>query len=275
MNRIGKVLSWLSGILVVMILFSILGDIVGVSFKYIDINYFLESSMSAGRKGGVYPIIVSTVVITALTVVFTVPLGLLVAIYLSKHFPKQSAFSGYVRSMVHVLSGVPSIVFGLFGNALFCVYFGMGFSLFSGALTLSCMALPLFISSVEKGISSIPNSILQTTKSLGLSLYTTYRSILIPISIPSIIAGLVLSIGRALAETAALIFTSGYVDRLPESIWDSGRTLSVHIYDLAMNVPGGDIGAYKSSFVLILLILFINSSFSIFAKAVFGKGNTV
>jgi phosphate transport system permease protein len=158
-----------------------------------------------------------------------------------------------------VLAGVPSIVFGLFGNAFFCIYLGLGFSILSGGLTLACMVLPILIRTAEEGLHSAPHDYRLAAAALGMSRSATLVHLLLPAAAPALVAGLMLGIGRAGAETAALIFTSGYVDRMPDSLFDSGRALSVHIYDLSMNVAGGDASAYASALVLIILLLIINS----------------
>lgn len=153
---------------------------------------------------------------------------------------------------------MPSIVFGLFGNAFFSVFLGLGFSILSGGLTLACMILPIFIRTSEVGLAAVSNDWRHGAAALGMSRASALRHILLPAAAPAIAAGLMLGIGRATAETAALVFTSGYVDRMPESLTDSGRALAVHIYDLSMNVSGGDGAAYASAIVLIVLIVVIN-----------------
>lgn len=157
-----------------------------------------------------------------------------------------------------VLAGVPSIVFGLFGNAFFSVFLGMGFSILAGGLTLACMILPIFIRTSEVGLAAVSNDWRHGAAALGMSRASVLWHILLPAAAPAVAAGLMLGIGRATAETAALIFTSGYVDRMPESLTDSGRALAVHIYDLSMNVSGGDGAAYASALVLIVLIVLVN-----------------
>jgi phosphate transport system permease protein len=159
-----------------------------------------------------------------------------------------------------ILAGVPSIVFGLFGNVFFCKVLGLGFSILSGGLTLACMVLPILIRSTEEGFRAVPNEYRLGAAALGFSRTTTLFKLLLPAAVPGLVVGLVLGIGRAIAETAALLFTSGYVDRMPESLLDSGRSLSIHIYDLSMNVSGGDKNAYASALVLLLLILLINGT---------------
>lgn len=161
-----------------------------------------------------------------------------------------------------MLAGVPSIVFGLFGNAFFCRVLGLGFSILSGGLTLACMVLPLLIRATEEGFRSVPREYRTGAAALGLSRTRTLFSLLLPAAAPGLLVGLVLGIGRAVAETAALIFTSGYVDRWPESLLDSGRSLSIHIFDLSMNVPGGDANAYASALVLMGILLALNGASS-------------
>jgi len=187
-----------------------------------------------------------------------VPVGLGTAALLAEFTPAHGVFGRMVRRSLDVLSGVPSIVFGLFGNAFFCKTLGMGFSILSGGLTLACMVLPLLIRSTEEGFRAVPNEYRLGAAALGLSRVGTLFHLLLPAAVPGLLVGLVLGIGRALAETAALIFTSGYVDRTPESLLDSGRSLSIHIFDLSMNVSGGDPNAYGSALVLVVLLLIIN-----------------
>ena len=202
--------------------------------------------------------LVSTALILLVCMGVSLPIGLGTAVLLAEFTPAHGVFGRVVRRSLDVLSGVPSIVFGLFGNALFCKTLGMGFSILSGGLTLSCMVLPLLIRSIEEGFRAVPQEYRLGAAALGLSRTSTLVHLLLPAAVPGLVVGLVLGIGRALAETAALIFTSGYVDRMPESLLDSGRSLSIHIFDLSMNVSGGDANAYASALVLVILLLAIN-----------------
>jgi len=214
----------------------------------------------AGRAGGIGPILISTLLILAVCLASCVPLGVGAAILLAEFTSADRVFGRFVRRSLDVLAGVPSIVFGLFGNAFFCIYLGMGFSILSGGLTLGCMVLPILIRSVEEGLRAVPDDYRLGAAALGLTRGQALIRILLPAATPGIAVGLVLGIGRALAETAALIFTSGYVDRTPSSLLDSGRALTVHMYDLAMNVPGGEPNAYTSALVLVVLLLVINAA---------------
>lgn len=236
----------------------ILGDLLLGAATHLSWSFLFDAPTDAGRNGGIGPILISTLLILAIALVTAVPIGLGVAVWLSDFARPGRSVAASVRLVLDVLAGVPSIVYGLFGNAFFSVVLGLGFSILSGGLTLACMILPVFIRTCEAGLSAVNDGWRQGARALGLSRTTTLWHILLPAASPAILAGLILGIGRATAETAALLFTSGYVDRMPESLLDSGRALAVHIFDLSMNVSGGDKAAYASAFVLILLIVVLN-----------------
>jgi phosphate transport system permease protein len=202
--------------------------------------------------------IISTGLLVGICMTVAFPISLGTAIFLAEYTRDDHPLGRFLRGSLDVLAGVPSIVFGLFGNALFCHALGLGFSIVSGGLTLACMVLPILIRTTEEGFRVIPREQRLSAAALGLSQQTTVRAILLPAAIPGLLVGSILGLGRAIAETAALIFTSGYVDRMPESVMDSGRALSVHIYDLAMNVAGGNPNAYATAVVLVGLLFIIN-----------------
>lgn len=229
----------------------ILADVVSHGASHLSLELLTAPPSDAGRAGGVGPILVSTAWILAVCMAVAVPLGLATAVLLAEFARDARGFGRLVRRSLDVLAGLPSIVFGLFGYALFCHALGLGFSILSGGLTLACMVLPVLIRSVEAALRAVPDEMRAASAALGLSKTTAVRSLLLPAAAPGLAVGLILGIGRALAETAALLFTSGYVSRMPSSLLDSGRALSVHVYDLAMNVPGGDGMAYASALVLL------------------------
>lgn len=251
---------WSAAILVAATFAWLLADLLWQGAGRIDWSFILSAPRNAGRSGGIAPILVSTLLIVAVAIAVAAPLGLATAILLAEIVQRGSRTERWVGLSLDVLAGMPSIVFGLFGNAFFCVWLGLGFSILAGGLTLACMVLPILIRTAEAGLRMVPNEWRFAAAALGMSRSTTLRHVLIPAAAPGLIAGLMLGIGRAMAETAALVFTSGYVDRMPSSLWDSGRAMSVHIYDLAMNVAGGDQSAYASALVLIVLLILINSA---------------
>lgn len=254
-----EVIFWLVPLAITALFVWILGDLVSGGIQAISWQFLTTAPLDTGRAGGIAPILVSTGLILAICLATALPISLATAIMLAEFTSDRSLFGRLVRRSLDILAGVPSIVFGLFGNAFFAKTLGLGFSLLSGGLTLACMVLPILIRSTEAGLRAVPNEYRLNSASLGISRASTLLHVLLPAAMPGLVAGLVLGIGRAIAETAALIFTSGYVDRMPTSLWDSGRSLSIHIYDLSMNVTGGDTNAYGSALVLIVILLAINA----------------
>ena len=258
-NTLASMLIWMIAALITGVFAWLLADIIIHGLAKLSWSFLVEAPQNAGRSGGIGPIIVSTGLILLVAMATAAPLGLATAVLLSEFTRHDSGSGRLVRRSLDVLAGVPSIVFGLFGNAFFCIYLGLGFSILSGGLTLACMVLPILIRTAEEGLRATPNDYRLAAAALGMSRSAALFHLLLPTATPALAAGLLLGIGRAGAETAALIFTSGYVDRMPDSLFDSGRALSVHIYDMSMNVAGGDASAYSSSLVLIILLLIINS----------------
>ena len=252
------VLVWGSAVLVTATFCWLLGDIIWHGLSHLSWIFLTAPPENAGRRGGIGPILVSTFLILGVCLAVSLPIGIGTAVLLAEFTSDHSLFGRLTRRSLDVLAGVPSIVFGLFGNAFFCKTLGLGFSILSGGLTLACMVLPILIRSTEEGFRAAPSNYRLSAAALGLSRTTTLFHLLLPAAVPGLLVGLVLGVGRASAETAALIFTSGYVDRMPESLLDSGRALSVHIFDLSMNVSGGDANAYASALVLVTSLLMIN-----------------
>ena len=260
LDRFMTLAVWSAALLVAAAFLWLLGDVLWHGAAHLSWSFLTEAPENAGRSGGIGPILVSTLMILAVAVAAAVPLGLATAVWLTEFIRPGSRFGRLVGLSLDVLAGVPSIVLGLFGNAFFCVYLGLGFSILAGGLTLACMVLPIFIRTAEAGLRAVPADWRNGAAALGLSRGAALIHILLPAAAPALAAALMLGIGRAMAETAALIYTSGYVDRMPSSLSDSGRALAVHIYDLSMNVAGGDPNAYASALVLITLLIIINST---------------
>jgi phosphate transport system permease protein len=263
---LASTLVWSAATLVTTTFCWLLGDILWHGLSHLSWTFLTAPPRNAGREGGIGPILVSTMLILGVCLSVSVPIGVGTAVLLAEFTTDASLFGRLTRRSLDVLSGVPSIVFGLFGNAFFCKTLGLGFSILSGGLTLACMVLPILIRSTEEGFRAVPTGYRLSAAALGLSRTTTLFHLLLPAAVPGLLVGLVLGMGRAIAETAALIFTSGYVDRMPESLLDSGRALSIHIFDLSMNVSGGDANAYASALVLIVLLLAINGTASWLAE---------
>lgn len=274
-ERLAGAVLWGCALLLAASFAWIVADLVVHGVGRIDAGFLTAAPRDAGRGGGIGPIVVSTLLIVLVCLAVAVPVGLGTAVLLAEFTSDHHRFGRVVRRSLDVLAGVPSIVFGLFGAAFFCKTLGLGFSILAGGLTLACMALPILIRSIEVGFRAVPDDYRRAAAALALSRTTTLLRVLLPVATPGLAVGLVLGIGRAVAETAALIFTSGYVDRMPGSLFDSGRALAVHIFDLSMNVPGGTGNAYASALVLLVLLLLINGAASALAHRWLHRGIVV
>ena len=258
-DAVAHLAIWAAALLVVFAFGWILSDVAAQGASRLSLDLLVSAPSDAGRSGGIAPILISTALILGVCLCVALPLGLGTAVLLAEFSHDAHGFGRLVRRSLDVLAGLPSIVFGLFGYALFCVALGLGFSILSGGLTLACMVLPVLIRSIEVALRAVPDEIRAGAAALGFSKTAAIRGLILPAAAPGLAVGLILGIGRALAETAALLFTSGYVSRMPGSLYDSGRALSVHVYDLAMNVPGGDAMAYASALVLVALLVGMNA----------------
>lgn len=239
-------------------------DVLSLGLDTVSWAFLIEAPRAAGRAGGIGPILVSTALIVSICLAAALPLALGTALLLSECLAKGSRSAQFMRVLLDVLASVPSIAFGAFGYVFFAQVLHLGFSILSGGLTLATMVLPLLVGSIEQSLRAVPLEIRMASAGVGFSRAQTLFLVLLPIAAPGILVGVLLGIGRALAETAALVFTSGYVARLPGSLLDSGRTLSVHIYDLSMNVPGGEPAAAATTLVLIASLLLMNGAFLCF-----------
>ncbi|MCX8045235.1 MAG: phosphate ABC transporter permease PstA [Desulfobacterota bacterium] len=239
------------GILVVIVCVIVVKGI-----AYIDLNFLFTYPEDMGRHGGVFPSLIGTIFLVALSICFATPLGLGTAIYLTE-YTKETMMTKTIRFGVESLAGIPSILYGLFGFIFFVIKLKMGWSLISGALTLTIMILPTIIRTSEEAIKAVPRSLRIVSHSLGATLWETTLKVVLPCAAPGILTGIMLSIGRAVGETAAVIFTMGSSLRLPTSLFDSGRTLAVHFYILAREGISME-KAYATALVLVVSILAVN-----------------
>ena len=211
------------------------------------------------------PAIVSTIYMVILSLVMAVPIGVFSAVYLVEYAKRGSKLVKVMRTTTETLQGIPSIVYGLFGYILFVITLGWSYSLIAGAVTLAIMILPLIIRTTEEALMSVPDSYREGSFGLGAGkLYTVFKLIL-PCAVPGILAGVILAIGRIVGESAALIFTAGTVAQVPGSIFDSARTLSVHMYALLSEGLYTD-EAYATAVVLLILVIMINAISGMIAK---------
>jgi phosphate transport system permease protein len=236
----------------------LLWDLVWRGAGQISLGFLAGEVERAGLEGGIGPVIASTAIVLAICLLLAVPLGVGSAVWLAEFARVGGVASRLVGLGIDLLASVPSIVFGLFGLVFFCEILGFGYSLWSGGLTLGLMVVPILMRLSLAAMAALPADLRSGAAALGLSKTTTLWRLQLPAAAPGIGVGLALGVGRALSETAALLFTSGYATRWPGSPADGGRALSVHIYDLAINVPGGMDRAAASGLVLMTLLLGIN-----------------
>ena len=203
------------------------------------------------------PAIINTLIMTVLTLIIAVPVGILSAVYLVEYAKRGSKLVSVIRITTETLSGIPSIVFGLFGYLAFVIATGWRNSIIAGALTLAIMVLPTIIRTTEEALIAVPDSYREGSYGLGAGKLRTIFKIVLPSAVPGILSGVILSIGRIVGETAALIFTSGTVAAVPQKLTDSARTLAVHMYCLM--TEGLYTGqAYATAVILIVMVLLIN-----------------
>ena len=220
----------------------------------------------------VLPALVNTLTVTFLALLIAVPLGVFSAVYLVEYAKKGNRFVSLVRITAETLSGIPSIVYGLFGYLLFVTTLNFGYSLLSGALTLSIMILPVTMRTTEEALLSVPDAYREGSFGLGAGKLRTVFHVVLPSAVPGILAGVILATGRIVGETAALIFTTGTVAQIPDSIMGSGRTLAVHLYALWNEGLNTD-KAYATAVVLLVIVAAINTLSAFVAKKI-TKGKT-
>lgn len=211
------------------------------------------------------PAIINTVLMTLCTLVMAVPVGVFSAIYLAEYSKKGSKIVKIIRMTVETLSGIPSIVYGLFGFLAFVIALHWQYSFISGAITLAIMVLPLIMRTTEEALLAVPDSYREGSYGLGAGKLRTIFKIILPAAMPGILAGVILAVGRIVGETAALIFTAGTTAAVPENIFSSTRTLAVHMYCLLSEGLYID-QAYATAVVLLVMVIIINALSSFLAK---------
>lgn len=214
-----------------------------------------------------FPALVNTVTMTLVSLLIAVPLGVFSAVYLVEYAKRGNKLVTAVRITTETLSGIPSIVYGLFGSLLFVAKLKWGYSMLAGAFTLAIMILPLIMRTTEEALKSVPDSYREGSFGLGAGKLRTVFRIVLPSAVPGILAGVILAVGRIVGETAALIFTAGTVAQIPKNLMGSGRTLSVHLYALWNEGLAAE-QAYATAVVLLVIVVLINAASSFIAKKI-------
>lgn len=265
-ENILKLLVYLSAIFTVGSLVVIVGYIFIKGIKGVTPT-FLFSDYSASGDGGILPMVITTLYTVALSLIIATPIGILSAIYLQEYAKKGKIVTA-IRFATEGLAGIPSIVYGLFGGIFFVVTLGMKYSILSGSLTVAIIILPVIIRTTEEALKTVPQSYREASLALGSTKFQTLYKVIVPSAIPGILSGIILSVGRVIGESAAILLTAGTVAQMPGGIFDSARTLTVHAYLLTKEK--GDIQTAASiGIVLIVMVLVLNT----FAKVVAKKLN--
>ena len=259
---------WISAALTVGFLFWIIWYILSNGLQHVDWNFITDNYTRTGEEHGIFPMIVATIYMVIASIAVAAPLGIMTAIYLTEYAKVGSRLVKIIRFCTESLAGIPSIIFGLFGMTFFVAILGLGFSILSGALTLSILILPVIIRTTEEALMAVPQTYREGSYGLGASkIYTIWRLIL-PSAMPGILTSVILSIGRVIGESAPVFLTAGMVARIPDSLLDSGRTLTVHLYKLTTELFTVEEWnqAYGTATVLIVVVLLINMVTKLIAR---------
>ena len=259
-EKIAFTLLLIATLLVIVPVLAVIVIIIKNGLAGISWEFLTQMPRSGMRAGGILPAIVGTFYLVAGAVFVALPLGLFAAIYLSE-YSKDNLMNRIVRLAIINLAGVPSVVFGLFGLALFVTFFKFGSSILAGSLTLGVMILPVIITSSREALDAVPKSFREVSLSLGATKLQTIKHAVLPHALPGILTGTILGIGRAAGETAPILFTVAafYLPRLPKSIFDQAMALPYHLYVLSTQVPNVDVKIrYGTALVLLAIVLLMN-----------------
>ncbi|MFA6746152.1 MAG: phosphate ABC transporter permease PstA [Bacteroides graminisolvens] len=247
---------------VVLILFAILGFIIYKGVGVINWEFISSAPREGMTAGGIWPAIVGTFYLMVGSALFAFPIGVMSGIYMNEYAPKGKLVR-FIRVMTNNLSGIPSIVFGLFGMALFVNYLGFGDSILAGSLTLGLLCVPIVIRTTEEALKAIPDTLREGSRALGATKLQTIWHVILPMAMPNVITGLILALGRVSGETAPILFTCAayFLPQLPESVLDQCMALPYHLY--VISTSGTDMEAqlpiaYGTALVLILIVLAVN-----------------
>ena len=247
---------------VVLILFAILGFIIYKGVGVINWEFISSAPREGMTAGGIWPAIVGTFYLMVGSALFAFPIGVMSGIYMNEYAPKGKLVR-FIRVMTNNLSGIPSIVFGVFGMALFVNYLGFGDSILAGSLTLGLLCVPIVIRTTEEALKAIPDTLREGSRALGATKLQTIWHVILPMAMPNVITGLILALGRVSGETAPILFTCAayFLPQLPQSVLDQCMALPYHLY--VISTSGTDMEAqlpiaYGTALVLILIVLAVN-----------------
>ena len=253
-------------VLIFLVLYILIKGLPNLSPDMFSIKYTSENA-------SLVPALINTVTMTAISLLIAVPLGVGAAIYLVEYASRGNKLVGVVRITAETLTGIPSIVYGLFGYLMFVVALKWSYSMLAGACTLAIMILPVIMRTTEEALKSVPDTYREGSFGLGAGRLRTVFKIVVPAAAPGILSGIILSVGRIVGETAALIYTSGTAAQVPKTLMDSGRTLSIHMYALWSEGLSTK-ESYATAVVILLLVLGLNALSGFVAKKVGGSNGS-
>ena len=270
-----KVAFFILGLVTLIVIMPIIAVIVYIvknALSVLSWDFIFQAPRHGMREGGIFPAIIGTIYLIIGTAALALPLGILAAVYLVE-YAKDNALTRIIKLAIVNLSGIPSIVYGLFGFALFVIFLKFGTSILSGSLTLAIMSLPVIITSTKEALESVPFSFREVSLSLGASKWQTIRYCVLPYAMPGILTGTVLSLSRAAGETAPILFTVAafYLPRLPRSIFDQVMALPYHLYSITTQVPNMPLAISFATASVLILLVFILNVISIVLRWHFGK----
>ena len=259
------------GIISILPVFLIIGYIVYKGLPAISWEFLTEMPKNGMREGGIFPAIIGTIYLTIGTIVVSVPFGIFTGIYLVE-YAKDNLLTRIINLTIINLAGIPSIIYGLFGMALFVIFLGFDVSIVSGSLTLGIMCLPVIITSTRESLLAIPNHLREASLALGATKWETITKVVLPAALPGILTGVILSISRAAGETAPIMFTAVafYLPFLPETPWDQVMALPYHLYVISTQVPNMPI-SYMNGTLFVLVVITI--SFNLIGAVIRQKFN--
>ena len=246
------------GIISILPVFLIIGYIVYKGLPAISWEFLTEMPKNGMREGGIFPAIIGTIYLTIGTIVVSVPFGIFTGIYLVE-YAKDNLLTRIINLTIINLAGIPSIIYGLFGMALFVIFLGFDVSIISGSLTLGIMCLPVIITSTRESLLAIPNHLREASLALGATKWETITKVVLPAALPGILTGVILSISRAAGETAPIMFTAVafYLPFLPETPWDQVMALPYHLYVISTQVPNMP-ASYMNGTLFVLVAITIS-----------------
>lgn len=259
-EKIAEIVIKVVGLISILPVFLILGYIIWKGIPAISWSFLKDMPTDGMRGGGIYPAIIGTIWLTVGTIIVSVPFGILTGIYLVE-YAKDNLLTRIINLTIINLAGIPSIIYGLFGMALFVIFLGFDVSVISGSLTLGIMCLPVIITSTRESLLAIPNSLREASLALGATKWETITKIVLPAALPGTLTGVILSISRAAGETAPIMFTAVafYLPFLPETPWDQVMALPYHLFVISTQVPNMPVSYMEGTlFVLVVITISFN-----------------